>query len=89
MIMNLTANPQDIAITFNNIMKEVEYTIGDPIVRIDFKGFNQGIDCKLQTKYKFTQKSGDPLPSFIKAGLNKFTEGGYIEIYTNTRRDAS
>ncbi len=61
-IINLTANPLDIAITFNNIMKEIDYTIGDPKVRYDFKGFKQGIDCKLPTKYIFTQKSGDPLP---------------------------
>jgi hypothetical protein len=30
----------------------------------------------------------EPLPLFIKGFINTKTDGGYIEIYTKTRRDA-
>ena len=54
LIKNLTASPRDIVNSVNNQMKEVEYVIGDPKLKVDFSGFKQGKDCKLRTTYKFT-----------------------------------
>jgi hypothetical protein len=46
------------------------YTIGDQKLKIYFDGFIQWADCKLPITYKFTQKTGEPLPSYIRGDVN-------------------
>jgi hypothetical protein len=46
------------------------YTIGDQKMKIDFIGFIQWADCKLPITYKFTLKTGEPLPSYVRGDVN-------------------
>jgi len=67
-------------------MPDYEYIVGDPKKIIKFKNFIQQINCGYPITYKFELKNGDPVPKFIKAVST--SNGGYFEIYTNTRKDA-
>jgi hypothetical protein len=89
--MTFTENSQDIADVTTKYMREVTYSIGQGKLKIDFKGFKLGVNCGLPIVYKFSLQSGDVVPSFIKGVLNdpSGTTGGYIEIDSNSRIDAS
>ena len=70
-----------------NTMKPFSYTIGDPTLRVDFRGFKQAYDCAKKINYKFLLSNGNLLPAFIKPVVNN-DNSGFLEIQTNKRRDA-
>ena len=68
-------------------MKEKTYTIGDDRTRFYFNDFQTAINCGIPTQYIFTLQSGEQLPKFMFGGTNVITKKGFIEVYTNTRKD--
>jgi hypothetical protein len=77
----------DLADTLNKIMKPYQYTIGDTKLRISFRDFVPiPLYCGIPIDYTFRLQSGDPLPKIFTADNFIFTRGGYIDVFTSTRK---
>ncbi len=84
---SLNPDVSDLEDIKNKIMKLYRYTVGDKKLRVPFKDFvPQQLYCGIPIKYTFRLQSGDPLPKFMTGGNFIFTKGGYLDVYTNTRK---
>ena len=77
----------DLADLLNKIMKPYQYTVGDTKLRISFRDFVPiPLYCGIPIDYTFRLQSGDPLPKIFTADNFIFTRGGYIDVFTSTRK---
>ena len=71
----------------NRIMRPFTYTIGESKLRIAFRDFKpEPLYCGIPIKYSFKLQSGDPLPKFINSGNFIFTKGGFVDVYSLSRK---
>jgi hypothetical protein len=65
---------------------EKTYSIGDPILKIEFKEFVSVVDCKSPATYTYSLENSDPLPAFVTGQASTGNSGGgTISVYANTR----
>jgi hypothetical protein len=77
----------DLADILSKIMKPYQYTIGETKLRVSFRDFVPvPLYCGIPIEYTFRLQSGDPLPKIFTADNFIFTRGGYIDVFTNTRK---
>jgi len=61
--------------------------VGDPEVVINFREFIRGYACMEDLNYTFSLEGGSPIPRFMVPTIKPTRSGGFITVYTKTRKD--